>query len=228
MGAAGPSLKLPVLKPLPDENTDAGAMARLFIAEVAYPLNGDLQEARREMDLMRCVLENRLKHSKDFGADQYSTNISQIISASRGSVQFQGFENYPIIADQQKQNILEKQKAASGDAGYDQAGYINFINAATAAATSIPPVDPTPQGLYFWVTTGTALPSGQAVLWQSVGGNSFYTWNRPKPSHGHHEKHGHHKHASPFPGEATPQPCPQETLTQTMSPRRSTKYERPV
>ena len=70
-GSAGSSPKLPVLRPLPDENTDAGGMARLFIAEVAYPDNGDLREARREMDMMRCVLINRLKYPKDFAADEY-------------------------------------------------------------------------------------------------------------------------------------------------------------
>ena len=32
---------------LPDENTDAGAMTRLFIAEVAVPEGSDMKEARR-------------------------------------------------------------------------------------------------------------------------------------------------------------------------------------
>ena len=86
---------------------------------------------------MRCVLVNRLKHPKDFGTDQYATNMTQIISASRYQVQVQGFENYPIISDEQK-NMADKQRGASGDLGYDQAGYINFINAAIAAATDIP------------------------------------------------------------------------------------------
>ena len=171
-------------------------MARLFIAEVRFTGGNDMQEVRHEMDLMRCVLGNRLKHPQDFSADKHSMNISQIISASNNhQIQFQGFENYPIIGDEQKQNIAEKQKGASGDLGYDQAAYINFINTAIAAATDVPPVDPTPHGLYFWVKTGTASPSNQAVLWQSIGGNSFYTWDRSKPLHGHHKKLGHHKHA---------------------------------
>ena len=191
-GGAGLSPKLPVLRPLPDENTDAGAMARLFIAEVEFTGGDDMQEVRREMDLMRCVLANRLKHPKDFSADKYAVNISQIISASNDHIQFQGFENYPIIGDEQKQNIAEKQRGASGDLGYDHIAYISFINTAIAATTDVSPVDPTPHGLYFWVRTGAASPSGQAVLWQSVGGNSFYTWDRSRPLHGHHKKLGHH------------------------------------
>ena len=137
--------KPPVLKALPDENTDAGAVARLFIAEVEYTGGDDIREARREMDLMHCVLVNRLKHPKDFRADQHAINITQIISASRGHVQFQGLESYPIIFDEQKRNIADKQGGASGDLGYDRSGY---INTAIAAATDIPPSIPHTR-LYF-------------------------------------------------------------------------------
>ena len=65
-GSGGPK---PSSLALPDENTDAGAMTRLFIAEVAVPEGGDMKEARRAMDWMRCVLMNRLKHPSDFSAD---------------------------------------------------------------------------------------------------------------------------------------------------------------
>lgn len=83
---------------LPDEGTDEGALARLFLAEVLVPGNDDMREVRREMDMMHCVLINRLKHPADFAAGRYASTITQMISARAGQVQFRGFENYPIIA----------------------------------------------------------------------------------------------------------------------------------
>lgn len=174
---------------LPDENTDAGAMTRLFIAEVAVPGGGDMKEARRAMDWMRCVLMNRLKHPSDFSADKHATQIIQIISAQRTGVQFQGFQNYPIIDRPQKNNIDQKMSIAGKEVD-NQTRYSSFIRAAIAAATDPAPADPTPSGLYFWMTVGWPKPSPDAVFYETLGGNNFYSWNRPTPKDRHPHKTG--------------------------------------
>ena len=173
---------------LPKENTDAGAMTRLFIAEVEVPDGSDMKEARRAMDWMRCVLMNRLKHPSDFSADKHATELVQIISAQSTAVQFQGFENYPTIGKAQQDNIDRKIKVATDDTNKDQARYINFIKTAIAAATDASPLDPTPTGLFFWMTSGWPKPSRYAVLYESLGGNTFYTWQKPVPKDRHAHK----------------------------------------
>ena len=168
-------------KPSPLALPDAGAMARLFIAEVAVPGGDDMKEARRAMDWMRCVLMNRLKHPSDFSADKHAT---QIIAAHRTGVQFQGFQNYPIIDKPQKNNIDQKTIIASKE-GNDQTRYVSFIRTAITAATDPAPADPTPNGLYFWITSGWPKPSPDAVVYDTLGGNTFSTWNRPVPKNHH-------------------------------------------
>ena len=90
---------------LPGEGTDEGALARLFLAEVLVPNTDDMREVRREMDMMHCVLINRLQHPADFDAGRHASTLTQIISAREGQVQFQGFENYPILGGKQQSNI---------------------------------------------------------------------------------------------------------------------------
>ncbi len=151
-------------------------------------------------------------------------NISQIISASNDHIQFQGFENYSIIGDDQKKNIAEKQKGVTGDLGYDQVAYISFINTAIAAATDVSPVDPTPHGLYFWVKTGAASPSGEPCF----GRMSVAIPSTPGIGPGHFmgttRSLGITSTPSPFPDGMTPQSRPQETFTQTISSHRSRKW----
>ncbi len=123
-------------------------MTRLFIAEVSIPDTDDMTETRRAMDWMRCVLANRLKHPADFSADRHSRQIIDIIRAKQnGSVQFQGFESYPIIDRKQGQNIKNRIGVAEGRADHDQRRHARFIHTAIEAATGSPPTDPTPTGL---------------------------------------------------------------------------------
>ena len=164
---------------LPSEDTDAGAMARLFIAEVEVPENGDMREARLAMDWMRCVLMNRLKYPADFGADKHTTRIVDIITAKGYGVQFRGFENYPNIDRAQEGNIDDKINAATASPSPDQKAHDSFIKTAIAAATEASPVDPTATGLYYCVSSTASSPNSQAVLFQELGGNKFYTWKRP-------------------------------------------------
>ena len=166
---------------LPSEGSDEGALARLFLAEVLVPVTDDMREARREMDLMHCVLINRLNHPVDFDAGRYASTITQIITARQGHVQFQGFENYPVLGKRQQDNIDVLLNAALDEKNPRSHIYTDFIKTAVAAAKDSSPTDPTPTGLYFWVTSGSFKPSDHAVLFQTVGGNDFYTWSKSKP-----------------------------------------------
>ena len=166
---------------LPNQGTDEGALARLFIAEVLVPDTNDMQDARREMDMMHCVLMNRLGYPKDFDASPYASTITQMISTHEGHAQFQGFKNYPILAEPQQDGIDAVLGAALDRQNHRQPTYAAFVETAIAAAKDPSPVDPTPTGLHFWVTAGTHSPSVDAVLFQTVGGNDFHTWSKSKP-----------------------------------------------
>lgn len=81
---------------LPNENTNAGAMARLFINEAAGPdAKADLTV--QAMGWMRCVLQNRLKYPGRFGAPG-ATSITEIITAHARAIQFAGFERPVFLA----------------------------------------------------------------------------------------------------------------------------------
>ena len=165
----------------PSEDTDEGALARLFLAEVIAPDTNDMREARREMDVMHCVLINRLRHPADFAAGRYATTITQMITAREGHAQFQGFENYPILGEGQRDNIDHKLNVALDEEDRRNATYVDFVKTAIAAAKDPSPMDPTATGPYFWVKGGAPRLSNEAILFQTVGGNDFYTWSKSKP-----------------------------------------------
>jgi hypothetical protein len=158
---------------LPNENTDAGAMARLFINEAAGPhAKADLTV--QAMGWMRCVLQNRLKYPGKFGAPG-ATTITQIITAHVRAIQFAGFDSYPAIQPSMNANIQAKLAIASDKTDRRQAIYLNFVKAAIAAATGPAPVDPCATGLYFWRTAQASGPGGKAVYYQTLDGNDFYS-----------------------------------------------------
>jgi len=166
----------PPLTPLfamPLANSDAGAMANLFLNEAAGP-HRDSTLTVRAMGWMRCVLQNRLAHPAPFGAPG-ATTITQVIKADSFGVQFAGFNTYPAIAAAIASNINQKLQIAANTSDPRQPIYLAFVKAAIAAATGTAPVDPCPTGLYFWRTTGSAGPGGKSVFYQSLDGNDFYT-----------------------------------------------------
>lgn len=132
---------------LPDQGTDEGALARLFLAEVSVPDTDDMKEARREMDLMHCVLINRLSYPKDFDAGHHASTITQIISAHEGHPQFQGFEHYPIFDKPQQSLINDLLKISLNGKDSRNDIYRNFVKTAVDAANDPSPIDPTATGL---------------------------------------------------------------------------------
>lgn len=161
---------------LPAANADEGAMARLFIAEVAAPKTGQKDESKA-MGWMRRVLQNRLLHPRDFDA-KGATRISQIIAAHDRSVQFKGFDTYPTLSAAVSKRLQDRLAIANNPRHPDQQQYLNFAKAAIKAATEDAPADPCPTGLYFWRTHNHAGPGGKATLWQTLEGNDFYTLPR--------------------------------------------------
>lgn len=158
---------------LPAENTDAGAMARLFIAEAAVP-RADAANTVRAMGWMRRVLENRLLHGRDFDASG-ATTITQVIAANDRHVQFAGFSSYPTLTAGVRQNIAARLALANDGRDRRQPIYAAFVQAAIDAATTPAPADPCPTGLWFWRTAGATGPGGRSSLFQSLDGNDFYT-----------------------------------------------------
>ncbi len=166
----------PPLTPLftmPLTNTDAGAMANLFLNEAAGP-HRDGTMTVQAMGWMRCVLQNRLRHPAAFGA-LGATRITQIITAAGYGVQFAGFNTYPAIDPAVAANIQAKLAIAANTSYPRQPIYLAFVKAAIAAATGPAPADPCPTNLYSWRTGGAAGPGGKSVFYQSLDGNDFYT-----------------------------------------------------
>jgi hypothetical protein len=92
---AGPiAVKIRVRLQLPDATTEAGAMARLILAEVPTPFSVGykLKDAETGMQWIRLVIENRLKAASGrFGSAGAKTRIDVMKSTG----QFKGFSNYP-------------------------------------------------------------------------------------------------------------------------------------
>lgn len=158
---------------LPAENTDAGAMARLFIAEAAVP-RADSADTVKAMGWMRRVLENRLRHGRDFDA-RGATTITHIITAHDRHVQFAGFTAYPALSAKVQQNVTARLALANNARDRRQPIYGAFVQAAITAATSPAPADPCPTGLWFWRTADADGPGGRSSFFQTLDGNDFYT-----------------------------------------------------
>ena len=134
---------------LPSEGTDEGALVRLFLTEVLVPDADDMREARREMDMMHCVLINRLQHPADFAAGRHASTITQIITAREGHAQFQGFGNYPTLGEFQQDRIDDILNIVLDKEDVRNAKYASFVKTSIAAAKDLSPMDPTATGLYF-------------------------------------------------------------------------------
>lgn len=161
---------------LPDENTEAGILARMLIVENAGPENPrfiSLDEARESMLWMALVLRNRLKLGPEHFSARGATNVTTLIKAPN---QVEGFEAYPTIAPKQDKLLKDSLAAANDGTHRFQKQYMVYVAHAIAAATGEKTgADPSPAGLYAWRTQGARSPGANFKKFQTIGGQDFYT-----------------------------------------------------
>jgi hypothetical protein len=171
------SLTVSVVAPLAllDPTTDAGLYVRLFLAEARNPGQSGFSKAdsKTAMQRMKLVVENRLaKKPAQFGAPGAKT-VFDIVKAPG---QFNGFQQYPVLADGQQQTIEEVLRVANDDSDTRQAAFTAFVEEAKAVATGPTITDPSAKGLVAWRTAGSGSPGPSFVSFgTSVSGNQFYT-----------------------------------------------------
>lgn len=171
---------------LPDPESEAGLLMRLFFVEVPAPQEwqrsgiNSPEAAKEIMSMMRRVIVNRLEsgNAKEFMAAG-ARDLKGIVTASdRGNVQFAGFQNYPHI-DGKKQELIDSRMDIVNDATNSlQAKYLAFYEAALAAATEPLQPDPSLTGLFAWRTENRGAPSPEFVQFKTLGGNTFFTHKR--------------------------------------------------
>jgi hypothetical protein len=175
---------------LPDVNTDAGLLARLFIAECRNPGYKDYDKAvaAKAMRAMHATVDNRLHNKPEkFGAPN-AKSYADIVGAAG---QFAGFSQDDkgkiVIAANVQKRIDEVMKIANtGKPGK----YAEFVQLAIDSAkakvddpfkgiTKVGGV-PTIGGSYGWRTATAAGPGGDFVAigddqGGALAGNRFYT-----------------------------------------------------
>jgi hypothetical protein len=159
---------------LPGDKTDEGLLTRLFIAEVPSPEEKGykLDEAKTSMIWMRVVVENRLKKPDSKWASAGARNFQDVIRAPR---QFEGFSHYPTL-NTRIQNLIADTVAIAnnGDDGR-RTKYKAFVDAALEVATMNSVTDPSPKGLFWWMTAGMGTPGSDAEVFMTKLGNTFFT-----------------------------------------------------
>jgi hypothetical protein len=171
-----PVTVLPRLE-LPNANTDAGALARLFLAEVPNPWDRIYQaaDARRAMQWMHRVLVNRLNNHPEQFMARGAQNLRDVI---RGPNQIAGFAAYPVLAADVDRRIQQVVDAGNNDTLGRQGQFIDFVQAALDVANELIAIpDPCPTGLYGWRTAGRPYPERKTryKFYQTLAGNDFYT-----------------------------------------------------
>lgn len=160
---------------LPDEDTDEGMMARLFVVE-AHPLSDDgLKDAIASVALMKQVIADRQAAISDpkYPKNYFNTNDPKISSIIMAHNQFAGFEHYPLLANKQKANLDGINRTAN-DGNVDSAERDRtFIDAAIQTSKSKTTAAAWPNGIYWWRPDDT-VPSKDAEFFKELGGNKFY------------------------------------------------------
>jgi len=172
---------------LPDETTDAGALARLLLAETPNPSHPDYtnsDDAARAMQYMRIVIENRLTAAQTnptlrrYVASGPSTlDFRGIITAKQHGIQFDGFSSYPNIGADQTSTIEACIKVANTGSDLRFETFRRHVEDALAIATGSDLRDKvsTPATLYYWRTAGRSSPTPHAKLQITLGGQDFYS-----------------------------------------------------
>jgi len=188
-----PPLQLKIVSSiaLPDENTEAGILARLLLAESISPGDednyGDGEDVLRSMRLMRTVLENRIKAAQASQAlrsyvscNPASMDFRGIIFANQcggnEQVQFEGFRN-GVIASGKLRNINFIVSNANEGSHLRFSLYRKHveeaINIAEGANLSAGALSST--SLLYWRTLGSGKPTPHSVLHTTLGGQEFYS-----------------------------------------------------
>jgi len=133
-----------------------------------------IDEALASMQWMRWVLLNRLRFgSTHFGSDKSATTLTDLIKAPK---QIKGFGHYPSIETGQKMVLDDVLKIANDSTNIKFAIYRQYVrNAIDVARGTNSGTDPCPTGLYAWRTSGRGSPGRNFVLYESRGGQDFYT-----------------------------------------------------
>jgi hypothetical protein len=179
---------------LPDLSTEAGLLARVFIAENFTPFDHahyDEAQAMTCMKAQRAVLQNRLSHLDldpvKFGAAD-ATNLSDIVLGTNPQAVAGFSRGAPgvVISSGVQQRIDDVMTQANAGA---PGKFTRFLQNAIASAQT-PASDPfasitvingvnVNSGAYFWRTEGSGSPGGNALLIPgNLGGliahNRFY------------------------------------------------------
>lgn len=172
---------------LPNEHSDPGALARVFLVETIGPHEArrDRDESLEAMRLMRRVVENRLA-SPGRNEARGATDDQDILSM--GS-QFAGFRDYPTLAGTLADKLQSLLDGARGGDARDR----QFVGDAITVATEAHSVATFPQ-VTAWRTAGRGAPGKGFTSVTELQGNAFYSTIPVPPIR--------HRHRSPGPYEA--------------------------
>lgn len=174
------SVQITIVEPLqlPAENTDAGALARLLLAEsispgADYPGSAD---SLRAMQWMRIVIENRMRFKDaQYLGDPTPRTITGVIKSHKGGEQFKNFSGYPVIGNVQNKTINDNLKFANDGTHGGFSAYRLHVQNVIAVATGVSiSADPSSSGLYAWRTAESGSPGNNFVFYKNFGGQSFY------------------------------------------------------
>lgn len=159
---------------LPPPGTDAGLLARLFLAETLGPLASssyNLADTKLAMRLMHVVVSNRLKTPSAIWGSAGAKSLPDVI---RAPGQFAGFEHYPTIWTG-VQYVIEQAVVLANEGSHPRLSDLrNFVSAALDEAAQRNPMDPSSSGLYWWRTGGSGAPAKTAHVYKTVSNNTFY------------------------------------------------------
>jgi len=171
---------------LPPQDTDAGLLVRLFLAETAPPEDNPMwteEDAKKSMQWERLVLKNRLANNPQQFMAKGAKALKDIVTAKDlGKAQFEGFSNYPPPAAKITARIAEELKIANDDSDKRQEDYATFVQAALDVANSKTEIqDPCGADNFLsgWMTVGSS-PGDDSVKFQAIMDNQFFMMKRKK------------------------------------------------
>jgi hypothetical protein len=163
---------------LPPENTEAGVLARMLIAENIMPSAKSfttLEDSMTAMQWMRIVLENRLNFSYPHTL-QVPNGAKTFMALIKSKGVVEGFEAYPVIAKGKGENIRKALEYANKGTHPKFSFYRGYVQNAIDVATGRKKgTEPCPKKLYGWMTIGAGSPGKNFEVFKDFGGQTFYT-----------------------------------------------------